>query len=111
MSPVPGHEIPALGGLEDWIRSLVREEVREALAGGSNYLTTAEASALLRIAPGTLRRWVREGRVVPLQAGRELRFQRSDLETLAAPRARTRRVTRQKTPEEIGAEMWGRRSP
>lgn len=79
---------------EDTIRNIVREVVRDELRGAlassssrngthateDGYLSIAKAAALADIAPGTLRRWIRERRVTATRAGRDLRVARSELE-------------------------------
>ncbi len=42
-------------------------------------LNTSEAASLLGIHTVTLRKWVREKRITPLRAGRNLRFRASEL--------------------------------
>ena len=81
--------------LEDTIRSIVREvvrdEIRSALAVGrtrnaaspealDGYMSIAKAAAFADVAPGTLRRWIHEGRVMGRRAGRDLRVSRDELE-------------------------------
>lgn len=75
----------ALDELRAWITEIVREEVRRALAEAAapeEYLSTHAASELAGVAEGTLRRWIREGRLVGCRAGRVLRVRRRDLEKL-----------------------------
>lgn len=96
-------------GLRELIAGIVRDEVRRALAEASKpeeYLTTVEAGELANVAPGTIRRWIREGRLAEQRAGRVVRVRRSDIERLlgSAPR---RTPTRAPTPEELAARMFG----
>jgi excisionase family DNA binding protein len=50
------------------------------------YLTVAEAATLLRVAPSTIRRWIREGDVPAHRIGRRrLALRRTDLNTLITP--------------------------
>jgi excisionase family DNA binding protein len=76
------------------------------------YLTVAEAATLLRVAPSTIRRWIREGDVPAHRIGRRrVALRRADLTRLITP-ARTgmetsgevagdqKREPRRLTPEE-----------
>ncbi|MGH2615050.1 MAG: helix-turn-helix domain-containing protein [Thermomicrobiales bacterium] len=50
------------------------------------YLTVAEAAALLRVAPSTIRRWIREGDLPAYRLGRRrVALRRGDLKTLVSP--------------------------
>jgi excisionase family DNA binding protein len=50
------------------------------------YLTVAEAATLLRVAPSTIRRWIREGEVPAYRIGRRhVALRRPDLAALIAP--------------------------
>ncbi len=102
-------ELAAL--LTQWVASAVREEVARVLAGKATqeYLSTAEAADRARVAPGTLRRWIREGRLTSHGAGRELRVLREDLEKLMSPgrrmpRRAPARPVQKLTPEEEGEQ-------
>jgi excisionase family DNA binding protein len=73
--------------LRTMITSIVRAEVERALseaqdsdAGG--YMSVAAIAKLADVAPGTVRRWIREGRLIGHRAGRVLRVRRADLERL-----------------------------
>jgi len=88
--------------LDDTIRAIVREVVRDEIraafherssvearrnAGqdaGAGYLSIARAAAFADVAPGTLRRWIRLGRLPARRAGRVYRVARADLERLLA---------------------------
>ena len=51
-----------------------------------DYLTVAEAAALLRVAPATIRRWIRAGQLPAYRLGaRRLALRRSQLSKLIAP--------------------------
>ena len=72
-------------GLRALVAELVREEVARQMAETARpdeYLSTAAAAKLVDVAGGTIRRWIREGRLVGHRAGREVRVLRSDLEKL-----------------------------
>lgn len=50
------------------------------------YLTVAEAATLLRVAPSTIRRWIREGDVPAYRIGRRrVALKREELSSLIAP--------------------------
>jgi excisionase family DNA binding protein len=50
------------------------------------YLTVAEAASLLRVAPSTIRRWIREGDVPAYRLGRRrVALRRHDLSLLVKP--------------------------
>jgi len=50
------------------------------------YLTVAEAATLLRVAPSTIRRWIREGDVPAHRIGRRrVALRRADLASLITP--------------------------
>ena len=50
------------------------------------YLTVAEAATLLRVAPSTIRRWIREGDVPAYRIGRRrVALKRDDLSNLITP--------------------------
>jgi len=80
------------------VRDVVREEIRNALAeravdaqrrnfdpmAGDGYLSIAHAARLADIAPGTLRRWIRSGRLPVRRAGRVYRVARAELEDFLA---------------------------
>lgn len=86
------------------VRDVVREEVRAALdeaamrngkhAGASpqGYLSIAKAAELADLAPGTLRRWIRTGRLPVRRAGRVYRIGRADLEDFLAGEGRSHRI-------------------
>lgn len=51
-----------------------------------DYLTVDEAAALLRVAPSTVRRWIREGGVPAFRLGkRRIALRRTDLAALVTP--------------------------
>ena len=74
------------------VRSVVREEIRGALAehrgdplrnvgAGEAYLSITKAANLADVAPGTIRAWIRAGRLPARRAGRVYRIGRAELET------------------------------
>jgi excisionase family DNA binding protein len=78
------------------VRDAVREVLREELAplkhrnAGTlqgpedGYLSVAKAARLADVAPGTIRAWIRAGRLTAQRAGRVLRVSRSELEKFMA---------------------------
>ena len=71
------------------LRDLVRAEIAAAAAAvpqpepeAADYLTTRMAAAYASVAPGTLRRWIREGRLSTSRIGRYYRVKRADLDRL-----------------------------
>lgn len=81
-----------------------------------DYLTVTEAAALLRVAPSTIRRWIREGDVPAYRLGkRRVALRRNELSLLITParsdeaqgrdmsdRAAIEQIKRRKlTPEEV----------
>ena len=81
--------------VDDSFRQLVRDTVRQVLreelaplsrrnAGAlqgpdDGYLSVAKAARLADVAPGTIRAWIRAGRLTAQRAGRVLRVSRSEL--------------------------------
>ncbi len=88
------------GALDATIRSIVRDVVREEIrsafddragaiarngnpnanAGEGGYLSITRAAALAAVAPGTLRRWIKAGRIPVRRAGRVYRVSRAELD-------------------------------
>lgn len=91
--------------LAEGLRLLIADAVRKELAkqarpsaADDDYLSTRNASAYANVAPGTLRRWIRERKLQPYGAGRHLRVRRAELDALlVAGGRRVRRV--EETPE------------
>ncbi len=80
-----------MSALEEVIRGIVRDEVRAAVAEvmtrnraapvtDSGYLSISGAARFASVAPGTLRRWIRTGRLPVRRAGRVYRIARAELE-------------------------------
>jgi len=76
---------------EALVRRLVRDAVREELTafaqtpgalrnGDDVYLSVAKAARVADVAPGTIRAWIRSGRLTSKRAGRVLRISRAELE-------------------------------
>lgn len=95
--------------LEDQIRAIVVEVVRDELAKAragtapDEYLSTAGAGRLADVAAGTIRRWIREGRLAEHRAGRVVRVRRVDLVELM----RSGRRDRDDSPEAKALRDFG----
>lgn len=95
-----------LEGLKQWLRQVVRDEVRAVLAEnaqGGEYLTTREAARLAKVVPATIRRWVSEGDLDCLNAGRVMRVRRADLDRLMS----RQRSGQQPSPEVLAMRDFG----
>jgi excisionase family DNA binding protein len=71
--------------VEDAVRKVVREELSQAhRAPGPDdpFLSVADAAALVSVTPGTIRAWVKAGKLARYGAGRVLRVRRSELLSL-----------------------------
>ncbi len=71
----PGFTVEAV--LESLLRRIVREEIREALNNGQKknetakpYLTIEEAAQFSRLAPSTIRLYIRQRKLRALEGGR-----------------------------------------
>src|SRR6266850_4204148 len=67
------------------VRALVREELRAALAEqkpDDELLTTGQASTLAKVSVGSVRRWIRLGKLARHRIGRTLRISRAELQRL-----------------------------
>src|SRR5688500_10841546 len=78
------------GPLRQLVRETVREVLREGLApltrnaglpteADDGYLSVAKAARVADVAPGTIRAWIRTGRLTAKHAGRVLRVSRREL--------------------------------
>lgn len=81
--------------VDDAMRQIVRETVREVLreelpaamrrntgpplGGDEGYLSVTKAARVADVAPGTIRAWIRKGRLTAQHAGRVLRISRREL--------------------------------
>lgn len=81
--------------VDDSLRQLVRDTVREVLreelaaltrrntgpplGGDESFLSVAKAARVADVAPGTIRAWIRAGRLTAQRAGRVLRISRREL--------------------------------
>ncbi len=93
--------------LRELVRRIVREEVGPLLADAARvdeFLSTRAAARFADVATGTIRRWIREGRLVGHRAGRVVRVRRADLESLLRE---GRRKTPELTPEQRALRDFG----
>jgi len=95
-------------GLRALFTEVAREMIREELAKMSRYeeyLSTAKAAAHAQVAAGTIRRWIRERRLVGYHAGRQVRVLREDLDKLlrSGPSVNANRLT----PEQLARRDFG----
>lgn len=101
--------MPVLDGFHELIRELIRQEVRIALAEArpapDEYFTTAEAARYAKVAPRSIRRWLDQGKLRALHAGRELRIRRADLDELM--RSGRRGNASELTPEQLAERDFG----
>jgi excisionase family DNA binding protein len=102
----------AMASLARAITELVRVEVdarvRAALAerpAAAELLSTAEAARYAKVSPRSIRRWLDQGKLRALHAGRELRIRRADLDQLM--RGGRRRKAAELTPEQLAARDFG----
>ena len=89
------------------IAEIVRDEVAKAVAEISRhdeYLSPAAAASVASVAPGTIRRWIRDGKIDSHHAGRNVRVSRKDL--LAFMRGE-RKSDPTMTPEQLAARDYG----
>jgi excisionase family DNA binding protein len=75
----------------DTLRTLVREVIREELnlvrpvpVNSTAHLSTRGAAQRAGVAMGTIRRWIREGKLPERRAGRHLRVRSADVDALLA---------------------------
>lgn len=66
------------------LRDVAREEVDRVLAlkskeSGSEYMSVHAACTIAQVSPGTIRRWIRQGRIRVLRTGRPFRLLRADV--------------------------------
>lgn len=101
----------AMASLARAITELVRVEVdarvRAALAerpAAAELLSTAEAAQYAKVSPRSIRRWLDQGKLRALHAGRELRIRRADLDQLMRG---GRRRTVELSPEALARELAG----
>lgn len=96
--------------LVDTLRSMVREIVREELASEkpkasdpTGHLSTRAAAQHAGVAMGTIRRWIRDGKLRELRAGRHLRVRRCDIDALLHGERDYTNIS----PEELARQAFG----
>lgn len=93
----------------DVLRALVRDIVRDELSREKSpqdpigHLSTRAAAKHAGVAMGTIRRWIRDGKLQELRAGRHLRVRRADVDALL----RGERLGTDATPEELARQAFG----
>ena len=93
------------------VREAMRAELRELMdelrpaRSEDELLSLAEVRRIYRFAPGTVRGWVRSGKLRRYGTGRRQRFRREDLERFLAADSRVDA----RTPEEIAEEILNRK--
>ena len=98
--------------LHEFVADIVRAEVRRAIGEvnrADEYLSTRAAAKLADVSVFTIRRWVRDGRLVEHRAGSGVRVRRSELEELL--RGGRRRQSVELTPEERAHLKFGDPGP
>lgn len=96
--------------LDEMLRAIVRDIVREELARAkpghpdvNAHLSTRAAAKHAGVAMGTIRRWIRDGKLRELRAGRHLRVRRVDVDALLAGE----RDGPDASPEELARQAYG----
>lgn len=86
-----GGEAPTATSFDEMLRAMVRDIVREELArakpaasDATAHLSTRAAARHAGVAMGTIRRWIHDGKLRELRAGRHLRVRRVDVDALLA---------------------------
>lgn len=101
-----------MNDLDDALRAMVRDIVREELASalakrertdGEGFMSTTDAATYAGVARGTVRRWIREGRLPEHHAGRHLRVKRSELDAVLVGERRVPELS----PEELARREFG----
>lgn len=95
-----------MSDLESTLRNLVRLIVREELTPApvaDDYLSTRGAAQHAKVAEGTIRRWVRQGKLHGHHAGRLIRISRAELEKFMSGRPT---FDGSETPEQIANRKY-----
>jgi excisionase family DNA binding protein len=93
----------------DVLRALVRDVVREELTRDKSppepagHLSTRAAAEHAGVAMGTIRRWIRDGKLPELRAGRHLRVRRADVDALLGGD----RTGPDASPEDLARQAFG----
>ena len=103
---------PVVSPFEATLRTMIVDVVRVELAKSQaapqthdEYLSTRNAANLAQVATGTIRRWIREGRIEGHKAGRVVRVKRAEIETLL--RSGSRPEVNDESPRAIARRMFG----
>ena len=96
--------------LRTMIVDVVRVELAKSQATASpqphdQYLSTRNAANFAQVATGTIRRWIREGRIEGHKAGRVVRVKRAEIETLL--RSGSRPQVNDESPRVLARRMFG----
>ena len=110
---VPQHvDNAGVSPFEATFRTMIVDVVRVELAKSQatpqardEYLSTRNAANLAQVATGTIRRWIREGRIEGHKAGRVVRVKRAEIETLL--RSGSRPQANDESPRVIARRMFG----
>lgn len=92
--------------LREMIRDVVREELardRETRSPRAEFVSTTTAARIADVTAHTVRRWIREGRLVAHGTGGRLRVRRSDVERLLGEGASGGDLT----PEQMARRDFG----
>ena len=94
------------------LRTMIVDVVRVELAKSQatlqtrdEYLSTRNAANLAQVATGTIRRWIREGRIEGHKAGRVVRVKRAEIETLL--RSGSRPQANDESPRVLARRAFG----
>lgn len=110
-----GVDDPRIGSLDpiaQQLRVWIAEAVQEALRTErertvlQEYLSTRQAASLANVSQGTIRRWIRDGRLEAKGAGRELRVEHEKLMALMNE-GRRRRSEAPESPEAHAMRLLG----
>lgn len=105
--PVPRIETNIETLMRSMVKQMVREEVSAAVREATRvdeYLSTSSAARLADVTQGTVRRWVKAGKLQCHRAGRVLRVSRLELERLLKSGGAT---NDELSPEELAAKRFG----
>lgn len=69
----------ALRPIEEKLKN-IQNRLEEGPLRPVQFLTIKDVASLMNVAPGTVRRWIRDGKLASCQAGRSPRVKRCDLD-------------------------------
>jgi excisionase family DNA binding protein len=95
--------------IADIAREVIREELVNVTAPADSYLSTQDAAELADVSTGTIRRWIREGKLPPHRAGRLVRVRRAELERMMTDSGHRRSAAKNahESPEDRARRMFG----